>query len=67
MFRFFHPLLWIVLLVADVIAIYSILAGRKPAGEKLLWTVVIVLLPLIGLVLYFLLGRDARDAQISKR
>jgi len=67
MFGFFHPLLWIVLLIVDVVAIYSILAGRKPPIEKLLWTVVIVLLPLIGLVLYFLLGRDARDAQIMNR
>jgi Phospholipase_D-nuclease N-terminal len=67
MFGFFHPLFWVVLLIVDVVAIYSILAGSKPAVEKLLWTVVIVLLPLIGLVLYFLLGRDARDAQIAKR
>lgn len=67
MMGFFHPLLWIVLLIVDVVAIYAILAGSKPPAEKLLWTVVIVLLPLIGLVLYFLLGRDGRDAQIMKR
>lgn len=67
MFGYFHSLLWLLLVVADVVAIYCVLAGSKPATEKLLWTVVIVLLPLIGLVLYFLLGRDSRDAQIMNR
>lgn len=59
-----YLLLWIIVLVLDIIALAAILSGRKAAGEKLLWSVLIILLPIIGLILYYVLGRDRRDEQI---
>lgn len=51
----------VVLLVLQIIVIISLLAGSGSAGHKLLWTIVILLLPVIGLLLYVLLGRSPRD------
>ncbi len=45
-----HLFLWIW-------AIIDILGGGKSAGEKLLWILVVLLLPLLGLILYVLIGR----------
>jgi hypothetical protein len=55
-------LLATVVIVLDIIAIVSVLMGVSSPGRKLLWVVVILLLPLIGMVLYFLFGRSAADA-----
>lgn len=47
----------LIVLILDVIAIVEIIGSGKPTGEKVLWVVIILLLPLIGLILYYLLGR----------
>lgn len=49
-------LLGLVILVLDIWAIVQILGSGAPNGNKVLWIVVIVLLPLIGLLLWFLMG-----------
>ena len=54
-------LLGLIVLVLDVVAIIKTLSSAASPGEKLLWVVVIVLLPIIGLVLWWFLGpRTAR-------
>lgn len=45
-----HLILWL-------IAAVEILKSSRDLGSKVLWLLVIFLLPLIGLVLYYLLGR----------
>jgi len=55
-------LLGLIHLILFVIALVSILAGRGSLGHKLIWTLVVLLLPLLGLILYFLFGRNAGDA-----
>ena len=52
----------IIILVLDIIAIVSVVAGHGTVGHKILWTLLILLLPLIGMILYFLIGRSAADA-----
>ena len=52
----------LIILVLDIIAIVSVLGGRASVEHKLLWTVVILLLPVVGMILYFLMGRSAADA-----
>ncbi len=51
----------VVILALQIMACISVLAGRGSAGHKLLWTLLILLLPVIGLILYFMLGRSAVD------
>ena len=57
-----YGILGLIVLVLDIIAIVSILGGRASVEHKLLWTVVVLLLPVIGMILYFLMGRSAADA-----
>ena len=49
-------LLGLVVLVLDVWALVQILTSRSENGVKVLWVVVILLLPLLGFVLWLLLG-----------
>jgi hypothetical protein len=51
-----------VILILDIFAIVSVLVGKSAVLRKLFWIVVILLLPLVGMVLYFLVGRSAADA-----
>jgi hypothetical protein len=57
-----YGILGLIILVLDIIAIVSVLGGRSSVEHKLLWTVVILLLPVIGMILYFLMGRSTADA-----
>ena len=47
----------LVILVLDIIAIVDCLKSNADTVKKLLWILVILLLPLIGMLLYFLLAR----------
>lgn len=61
MFPTTSSILGILILILDILAIISVLTGNGSSGHKLLWTLIILLLPVIGLVLYFLLGRSVAD------
>ncbi|MBI1902519.1 MAG: PLDc N-terminal domain-containing protein [Planctomycetia bacterium] len=57
-------LLGAVILIFDLWAILSVLMGRSPVERKILWVVIILLLPVVGLVLYLLIGRRPSDAKL---
>jgi len=46
----------VLLLIADIYAILMILQSSADTLKKLLWTLVVVLLPLIGLVVWYFAG-----------
>ena len=50
-------LIGLVILVLDIIAIVDLFKSVKDTGKKVLWLILILILPLIGMVLYFLLGK----------
>jgi Phospholipase_D-nuclease N-terminal len=52
-----------VILGLDIFAIVSVLLEHSSAIRKVLWIAVILVLPLVGMLLYFLIGRSAADAQ----
>ena len=52
----------LIIFVLDVVAIISILTGHGSAGHKVLWVILILVLPLLSLILYYLLGRKSADA-----
>jgi len=43
-----------------LLALISALMSDFPGNEKILWVVIILLLPFLGSVLYFLIGRNQR-------
>jgi hypothetical protein len=55
--------LWgVLVLIGDIWAIINILQSSAANDKKLLWVIVVVLLPLIGLILWFFLGPRDRKA-----
>ena len=46
----------LLVLIADVWAIVSIVQSAASTGKKVLWIVLVLVLPVIGLILWFLLG-----------
>jgi hypothetical protein len=49
--------LWgLLVLVADVWAIVNILQSAAEAGKKVLWTVIVIVLPVLGFILWLFLG-----------
>jgi hypothetical protein len=50
-------LLGLVILILDIIAIVEILNSGRPAGNKLLWILLILFFPVIGLIIYYAAGR----------
>lgn len=49
-------LLGLIILVLDVWAIVKVVQSGSGTGSKVLWIVLILLLPLLGLILWALLG-----------
>lgn len=48
--------LGLIILVLDIWAIINVIGSGASIGAKVLWTVIILLLPLIGLILWFFMG-----------
>jgi hypothetical protein len=46
----------LIVLIADVWAIINVLQSGADTAKKVIWTVLIVLLPVLGFVLWFFLG-----------
>lgn len=46
----------LIILVLDVFAIIKVVQSGAGTGSKVLWVVIILLLPLIGLLLWYLAG-----------
>ena len=52
-----------ILLVLDIWAIVSIIGSGASTGKKVLWVVLVVLLPLLGFLIWLLAGpKSAADA-----
>lgn len=51
-----HSLLGLLLLIADVWAIVNIFQSSADTGRKVLWTVLVIVLPLLGFILWLFLG-----------
>jgi succinate dehydrogenase/fumarate reductase cytochrome b subunit len=52
----FHGLLGLLILAGDIWAIINILQSSASNEKKILWVVVVALLPLIGLILWYFMG-----------
>jgi hypothetical protein len=53
-----YPIVGLLILILDIYCIYLILTGSGSPGLKLLWVILVLVLPLIGPILYFVLGRQ---------
>ncbi len=50
-------MLGLIVLFLDIIAIVDALKSSMDTGKKALWIILILLLPVVGMALYFLIGK----------
>jgi len=50
-------LLGLIVLVLDIVAIIDAVKSSMATSKKALWIILILIFPLVGVVLYFLLGK----------
>lgn len=53
-----HSLIGLIILVLDIIAIVKIVDSKLETDRKILWTAIIILLPVLGLVVWYVFGRS---------
>ena len=59
----YNGLLGLLVLAGDIWAILNIAQSSASNGKKLIWILVVLLLPLLGLILWFFLGpRSGRSS-----
>lgn len=46
----------LIVLIADVWAIVNIFQSAADTGRKVIWTVLVILLPVLGFILWYFLG-----------
>jgi len=52
----YQGVIGLIVLVADVWAIINILQSSADTGKKFLWVITVILLPVLGLILWYFLG-----------
>jgi hypothetical protein len=57
-----YNLIGLMILILDLFAIFAVLGGRSSVERKALWTLIILVLPLLGMVLYYFVGKNSKDA-----
>lgn len=53
---FTNGILGIIVLLADIFAIFKIANSSESTGIKVLWIAIVLILPLIGLIAWFFAG-----------
>ena len=57
-----NGLIGLLILAADIWAIVSVVQSAASTGKKVLWILLILILPVVGLILWFLLGPRGKSA-----
>ena len=52
-----NTLIGLAIMILDIIAIVDCVKSAWSTGKKLLWILLILILPVVGMILYFLLGK----------
>ncbi len=52
----YQGLFGIIVLIADVWAIVNIFQSSADTGKKVIWTVLVIILPVLGFILWYFLG-----------
>ena len=55
-------LIGLIILVLDILAIVDCVKSDKSGGQKALWIILILVLPIIGLILYYVIGKKKKPA-----
>lgn len=50
-------LIGLIVLVLDIVAIVDVVKSSADTGKKVLWVILVLVLPIVGMALYFLIGK----------
>lgn len=59
-----YGLLGLIILIADIYAIYQVLTSSTSTLSKILWTLGILLLPVVGLIVWLIAGPRGRSVRV---
>lgn len=52
-----NGLIGLIILILDVVAVLDVVKSSMTGGKKALWIILILILPVLGMILYFLVGK----------
>ena len=58
-----YGLLGLLVLAADIYAIYQVLTSGASALAKVLWTLLIIVLPVVGFIIWLIAGPRSSEAR----
>jgi hypothetical protein len=50
-------IIWLIVLIIDIVVILDIIRSTKDMEKKVLWIIAVVLLPVLGPILYYVIGK----------
>ena len=59
-----NGILGVIILLLDIFAILKIAQSSATTGAKALWIVIVLLLPLLGLIIWFLFGPGDKSFKV---
>ena len=60
----YYGVLGLLILALDIVAIMNVIAGKSSPERKVMWVFFILLLPFLGMICYFLVGRSSKDVTV---
>jgi len=59
-----ESIIGLIILITDIFAIMKIFKSSADTVKKVLWTLLVLILPLIGLIIWFLMGPGDKKLKI---
>lgn len=59
-----YGILGLLVLIADIYAIIQVLGSGVSTGKKVLWSLLILVLPVVGLIIWFFAGPRSGAAHV---
>ncbi len=59
-----YGLLGLIILIADIYAIYQVFTSSTSTGSKVLWTLGILIFPVIGFIVWLIAGPRGSKAHV---
>ena len=54
------PIVGLLILILDIVVIFRVLKTSEDSAVKLLWVILVIVLPLLGPILFFVIGPGKR-------
>ena len=54
----------IIVLIADVYALYHIITSAASTGSKVIWCLVVLILPILGFIAWLIFGPRSNNARV---